>query len=384
MDVADLSIKALEDAFCLPSYSKFPVSLERGEGSYVWDHEGRRYLDLYGGHAVCLLGHSPHRIVDALKAQAEKLMFYSNMFYQSARAEAARDLCKYVGGEDMTVFFCNSGAEANENALKLAFLLTGRSKVLSFERSFHGRTQGALSVTGIEKYRKRNAPDVAFAKFGDIEHVASLLSDDTACVIVESIQSLAGVHVASRDFFKRLKNLCVEKGALLVMDEVQTGLGRTGSRMYFHHMDVQPDLVTMAKGLASGFPIGATLLTKQKSQQIKVGDLGSTFGGNPMGCALISETLKILEENKLAEHARKIGEWFKVEFERRNLGTYRGQGLLIGLETRRRAQELSEALLDQGIIVGTSLDPHAIRLLPPLNIKQEELAHFLDTLEGLL
>ncbi|MFH1017181.1 MAG: aminotransferase class III-fold pyridoxal phosphate-dependent enzyme [Pseudomonadota bacterium] len=374
----------LEERFLIPSYAKLPISIERGEGVHVWDGEGRKYLDLYGGHAVALLGHSPPELVRVLAEQASKLMFYSSVAYSSVRAKAAEDLVSFTG-RDMQVFFSNSGSEANENALKIARIATGRAGVVSFEGSFHGRTAGSIAVTGVEKYRRENSPHVRFARFGDIEDLRKNLNESIGAVIFEPIQSLSGVKGASRDYFAAAFEVCHEAGALTIFDEIQTGLGRCGSPMYFHKLGVDPDVVSLAKGLAGGFPVGATLARRAIARKIKHGDLGSTFGAGPLACALISATLSIVRDRELSQAAdARGGELRSLLAGMPGAMEVRGEGLLIGIKTRKAASELVKTFLSRGILIGSSLDPEVIRLLPPLTVKKEDLEQFSRTLKEVL
>ncbi len=375
---------AVEERYLIPSYAKLPISIERGEGTRVWDREGREYLDLYGGHAVALLGHSPPELVAVLAEQAARLFFYSSVAYSSVRAQAAEDLVGFVE-RDMQVFFSNSGAEANENAIKIAQIATGRRGVISFEGSFHGRTAGAMAVTGVGKYRKEDSPHVRFAQFGDLEDLKKKLDDTIGAVIFEPIQSLFGVRGASREYFEAAFRACREAGALTIFDEIQTGLGRCGAPMYFHRLEIEPDVVSLAKGLAGGFPIGATLARRKISQKIKHGDLGSTFGGGPLACALVSATLALLRQRKLAENAEACGRKLRTLLKKiPGVLEVRGEGLLIGIKTRKAASDLVKEFLSRGILIGSSLDPEVIRLLPPLTVSENDLERFAETLKEVL
>ncbi len=379
-----LSIREVEDRYLVPSYPKFPLSIERGEGMYVFDEANRKYLDLYGGHAVCLLGHGHPRLVARLKEQASKLMFYSSVAYSSARAKAAQALAQFVGG-DRKVFFSNSGSEANENAIKIAKFTTGRSTVVSLEGSFHGRTLGSLSITGIEKYRKGVSSHwVRFARFGDMDDLRSKIDDTVACVIMEPIQSLSGVNQASKKYFEETQKVCRANNSILIFDEIQTGLGRCGVPFYFHHLGIEPGIVTLAKGLAGGFPVGATVVRSEIASQIKMGDLGSTFGGGPLACALVFETIETLKEERLVENAAAHGRELHNILQEMKIGEVRGEGLLVGLRLDRPVTQLVQSFLEKDILVGASLEPNTIRLLPPLIVKEEELLRFVETLKEIL
>lgn len=386
MAATALPIAATEDRFLLPSYPKLPFAIERGDGMYVFDQEGRKYLDMYGGHAVSLVGHNHPKLLRALSDQASKLLFYSSVSYSGVRARAAEALVNFVGG-GRRVFFSNSGAEANENAIKIARLLTGRSRVMSLEGSFHGRTLGTLAVTGIEKYRKglgEAARDVDFARFGDLDGLRAKMKDDVACLIVEPIQSLNGVRTAPAKYFQDAAALCRGHGALLILDEIQTGLGRCGASMFHKLLGIDPDIVTLAKGLAGGFPIGATLVRADRAERVQMGDLGSTFGGGPLACALLLATLDVLGEENLAGNAESLGGWLRQRVVSLPIREVRGAGLLVGFELAQSAAAVQKAFLEKGILVGTSLDPNTIRLLPPLTVKQREIETFVQALADIL
>ena len=297
---------AREEAALLPTYQKFPFVLERGEGCWVYDSEGGRYLDLYAGHPVCLLGHCPPEVAQAVSEQARKLLFYSNLAYTSVRAEAAEALVALCGQPGSKVFFCNSGAEANENALRLAWQTSGRSKIIATEGSFHGRTAGALAATGLAKYRKGAkglATGVVHIPFGDLEAASKAIDHDTAAVILEPIQSMAGAVTPPEGYLKGIEKLCHKNGAVLIFDEVQTGLGRVGARSAADLYGINPDIMTFAKGLASGVPCGAILVGERTARGVKSGDLGSTFGGGPLACAAALATLQTISERRLWENA---------------------------------------------------------------------------------
>src|SRR5687767_7282462 len=278
-------IQRLEEDFQVATYKKMPISVERGAGSWVWTSEGEKYLDLYGGHAVCATGHSHPHVVKAIQEQAAKLLFYSNLVYSDARARAAEKLVSLAPPSLTKAFFCNSGTEANENAMRIARMATGREKVISFSGGFHGRTADSISATFLGRYReigKPNVPSHIEAGFGNIKSVRAIADDETAAVNLEPIQSMAGVVEAEPAFFRQLRDLCDERGIVLIFDEVQTGIGRTGN-WFFGGSDladgVEPDIITLAKSLGSGIPAGACLVSEQVSSSIKENDLGTTFGG---------------------------------------------------------------------------------------------------------
>ena len=377
--------KALEDAFVLPTYEKFPFVLERGEGCWVWDEAGEKYLDLYGGHAVAALGHCPIEVADALSAQSRKLLFYSNLVYVRARAEAARALVEFCGEAGSQVFFCNSGAEANENALRIARSATGRPTVVVAEGGFHGRTAAALAATGA-KYRKGLAglgADIVHVPFGDLAAAEAALDENAAAFLLEPIQSVQGATTATGDYLKGLQRLCEKSGALLIFDEVQTGLGRVGARSARHAWGARPHLQTFAKALASGVPAGAVLAAPEVSRKVKPGALGSTFGGGPLASVAITATLKGITDRKLWENAAAMETLIRETFRFPQIVDIRGKGLLLGIVLDRPSKDVRKALLAKKILVGGADDPNVIRLLPPLTVGPAEIGLLRDALAGI-
>jgi len=381
-------MKALEDRYLLATYAKFPIALVRGEGAYVEDSEGRRYLDLYGGHAVALAGHSPGPIVDAIAAQARELLFYSNVAYFPKRAEAARKLIEVSYGAAHQVFFVNSGTEANEAALKAARRFTGRERVMAMRGGFHGRTVGALSATGVDKYRQACVPNMSaatdFVEFGDMESVEAVDSSKVAAIILEPIPSMAGVRVAPAEYYRALRRYATENGILLIFDEVQTGFGRTGKWFAGMHWDVEPDMLTLAKGIGGGFPVGALVVNRAIAEATASGDHGSTFGGGPVAAAAVSATIDLIRRDGLVENARAAGEEIRMRLAAHpRVRDVRGLGLLIGIDFDLPAREICDRLLAQGILVGTSIPPETVRLLPPLTIGEAEVERFFEALEAI-
>jgi acetylornithine aminotransferase/acetylornithine/N-succinyldiaminopimelate aminotransferase len=381
-----VSVTELEARYQLPAYHRLPLSIQKGEGVYVFDHQGRRFLDLYGGHAVASTGHSHPSVVEAIARQAGELLFYSNVVTSPVRARAASRLIQAAGAPFHQVFFVNSGAEANEAALRVARQLTGRRKVVALDGSFHGRTLGAASVT----VQKKNGPfvepsDVCFISPLDLASVGKAVDTATAAVILEPIQSMAGVRELSGDFLRELRKATKERGALLVFDEVQTGAGRTGRYLYSGLHDVHADMVTLAKGIASGVPMGAMLATEDVARHIKPGDLGSTFGGGPLASAALAATLEVYEREGILERVRKTSSWLRAKLAGIDgIEEVRGRGLLIGLKLEHEAAGVQKKLLEHHIITGTSRDPSVLRLLPPLILEPEEAAPLLDVLPGCL
>lgn len=372
-----------EDRWVLPTYAKFPFVLERGEGCWVWDDRGNRYLDFYGGHAVALLGHCPPAVVRAIEEQSNRLLFYSNLAYNAVRARAARALVELCGVPGSQVFFCNSGAEANESAMRVARLVTGRRTIVATLGGFHGRTAGALAATGIDKYKKGVTglgTDVTHVPFGDLAAADRALGPDAAGFLLEPIQSMAGIAMPPDGYLPGLERLCRERGALLIFDEVQTGLGRVGAPTAAHAFRVQPHLSTFAKGLGSGVPIGALLAAPGIGPRLKSGDLGSTFGGGPFACAAALATLEQIATLRVWENAQRMEERLRDRLAVPALREFRGRGLLIGLVFDRPAKVVRDALLERRILTGTSEDPAVLRLLPPLTIGAAEVDTLVDAL----
>lgn len=378
----------IEEQYQVATYKKFPFVIERGEDVWVYTSEGERYLDLYGGHAVVSTGHSHPRIVKAIADQAQRLIFYSNLVYNDARARAAKKLVETAPDQLAKAFFVNSGTEANENAMKIARMLTGRLKIISFEGGFHGRTPGSVSATGLAKYRENVSPLLeghVYAEFGNIQSVRELLDESTAAIILEPIQSMGGVRMAEQAFYQALRERCDEAGAMLIYDEVQTGMGRTGEFYFAGSFDVVPDMVALAKGIASGVPMGAVLMTDAIAGEIKTGDLGTTFGGGPLACAALEATVDVIRDEKLIENVRENSEYLIAELRKMLLvEEVRGLGYLIGIKfPSGTAKSVQQELLERKIITGLSEDPDVLRLLPPLTLRRAEIDLFLDALSGI-
>src|SRR5436190_2142355 len=298
-------IKNSEDSYQVETYAKMGISVERGSGVWIWTSEGDKYLDLYGGHAVCATGHSHPLVVKAIQEQAEKVLFYSNLVYSEIRAKAAEKLVSVAPDSLTKAFFCNSGTEANENAMRIARMATGREKVITFTGGFHGRTADSISATFLGKYReigKPNVPGHLQAEFGDIEAVRAVADDSIAAIMLEPIQAMAGVRMAEPSFYRALRELCDERGIVLIYDEVQTGVGRTGEWFFAGSPagdGVIPDIITLAKALGSGIPVGAWLVTDTIASHIKENDLGTTFGGGMIAMAAVVSTLEAIEKDQM-------------------------------------------------------------------------------------
>ena len=378
---------ALEERYQLATYKKMPIVAERGEGVWIYTREGDKYLDLYGGHAVAGTGHSHPHVVAAIKAQAEKLLFYSNLVYSTTRARAAEKLVSVAPAELSKAFFCNSGTEANENAMRMARMATGRQNIITFSGGFHGRTADSISATFLGKYReigKPNVPGHLEAEFGNIEAVRALADESVAAIMLEPIQSMAGVHMAGSDYYNALRELCDERGIALIYDEVQTGVGRTGE-WFFAGSEagayVVPDIVTLAKALGSGIPVGACLVTEKISRSIKENDLGTTFGGGMIAMAAVTATLEAIENDHLLANVKTTEAYLRERLqEAPQVAAVHGRGFLLGIEVRTAAAPIHKALLDRRIITGTSSDPKVLRLLPPLCLQRGEVDLFVEAL----
>lgn len=387
MNFAD--IQNLEDTFQVATYQKMGIAAERGSGAWIWTSEGEKYLDLYGGHAVCATGHSHPHVVDALREQAGKLLFYSNLVFSEIRARAAEKLVSVAPPSLTKTFFCNSGTEANENAMRMARMATGREKIVTFTGGFHGRTADSISATFLGKYReigKPNVPGHVSAEFGDIESVRSVADAQTAAIMLEPIQSMAGVREAPPQLFRELRTLCDELGIVLIFDEVQTGIGRTGN-WFFGGSDladnVEPDIITLAKSLGSGVPVGACLVNDNVSSHIKLNDLGTTFGGGMLAMTAVLATLEAIETDGMIANAGKVERYLREGLAKvPSVTAVRGKGCLLGIEFDDTCAPWHAKLLEKKIITGTSSDPKVLRLLPTLCVEQEALRLFIEALRA--
>ena len=380
-------IENLEEEFQVATYAKMNIAVERGSGAWVWTSEGEKYLDLYGGHAVCATGHSHPKVVEAIQKQAEKVLFYSNLVYSEIRAKAAEKLVEIAPASITKAFFCNSGTEANENAMRMARFATKREKIITFSGGFHGRTADAISATFLGEYReigKPNVPGHACAEFGNLASVREIADQETAAIMLEPIQSMNGVAEAKPEFFRGLREICNELGIVLIFDEVQTGIGRTGN-WFFSGSDlagnVEADIITLAKSLGSGVPVGACLVNSCISKVIKNGDLGTTFGGGMLAMAAVLATIKAIENDKMRENITEIENYLRERLkEIEEVKTLRGKGGLLGIEFSDNCKIVHQKLLENKIITGTSSDPKVLRLLPPLCVSKSEIDLLIDVL----
>ncbi len=361
-------------------YPLFNIEIVKGKGCHVWDKEGNEYLDLYGGHAVISVGHSHPTYVKAISEQVSKLGFYSNSVINSLQQTLADKLGKASGYDDYSLFLINSGAEANENALKLASFHNGKKRVLAFKHSFHGRTSAAVRVTDNPRIIApvNEGLDVTYLPLNDPFAVeAELKKGDVSSVIIEGIQGVGGIQVPTDEFMRDLRTLCTQHGAVLILDEIQSGYGRSGKFFAHQYAGIRPDIITVAKGIANGFPMGAVLISPMFKPVY--GMLGTTFGGNHLACAGAIAVLEIMEAEGLIENARKVGDYLIRELlEFPEIKEVRGRGLMIGIEFENSIKEIrSELLFKEKVFTGVA-GTNTIRLLPPLCLSMDEAGCFLE------
>ena len=380
-----------EEAF-LKAYGRYDIVLEKGEGVYLYDTKGRRYLDFYAGIGVNSLGYRYPAYVEALQKQIDTLMHVSNYFYTPVAVEAAEAVKKATQLD--AVFFCNSGTEATEGALKLArkyyYLKHGKadSEIISFHHSFHGRSTGSVKLTGNPAYQKAFGPlieGVRYATLNDIESVKNLINERTAAIIVEPVQGEGGVYPCDQAFMKALRALCDEHDICLILDEVQCGMGRTGTIMTYFQYDIMPDIVCLAKGIGCGIPVGAFVANQKWAQAMQPGDHGSTYGGNPLACMAVKTVFEILKKEHLLDHVQEISQYLiqrldEIVDEFDCVVERRGLGLMQGLVLNQEAKPVVHSLLDDGVIVVTA-GTNVIRMLPPFIIQREHVDAFIDILK---
>jgi len=370
-------------------YPLFNINPVKALGSFLWDDQGQQYLDFYGGHAVISIGHNHPHYQNALKEQLDKISFYSNSVQNELQNELAEKLGRISGYGDYSLFLCNSGAEANENALKLASFHNGKSKVVYFSGSFHGRTSAAVSVTDNPKIVAPVNYDERFIRsewnnIGQLEEIFEKEGTEISSVIIEGIQGVGGVMIPDTAFLTRIKELCEQNDAILILDEVQSGYGRSGHFFAHQEYGIQPDLITTAKGMGNGFPIGGVLI--HPKFQATNGLLGTTFGGNHLACAAAIAVLDVMEDESLMENARIMGNYIEEEISMLpHIRSIRHKGLMIGIELDRDCAEVRSRLLyDHHIFTGNSNDKAVLRILPALNIKKEETDLFIGALKTVL
>ncbi|MFA5779408.1 MAG: aspartate aminotransferase family protein [Elusimicrobiota bacterium] len=376
----------LEKENIFQTYKRNPVLFVRGSGKYLWDDKGKKYLDFFSGISVSSVGHCHPKIVRAIKIQSEKLIHASNLYYTTPQIELAQSLSDLsLGGK---VFFSNSGAEANECAIKLARKFgnkAGKYEIIAFKNSFHGRTLATLSATGQKKFHEGFAPLLGgfkFAEFNNLCSVEKLISPKTCAIIVEPIQGEGGVYPAEKNFLKGLRDLCDKNKLLLIFDEIQCGLGRTGKFLAFKNYGVVPDILTLAKSLGGGLPVAATIAKKKVAEIFGFGDHGSTFGGNPVCCAAAIEVLKIVNDKKLLKNVEEVGNYFMSELRKLQkkygiIKEVRGLGLMLGAELNselisENGKEIESKCLQKGLLINCTQDT-VLRFLPPLNINKKDV-----------
>jgi acetylornithine/N-succinyldiaminopimelate aminotransferase len=378
------------DRYVIPNYPRYPIALVRGEGSYVWDAEGNRYLDLFPGWGCNILGYSPPRVVKAVQQQAAELIHVPNTWYIQPQGEFAEALCTRGFGK---AFFCNSGAEAIEGAIKLARLHTppSRYKIITFQNGFHGRTFAAVTATAQPKYHEGLGPMVAgfqYAPHGDLDAVRELVDDETCGILIEPVQGEGGVNIAPDGFLEGLRAIADEHELLLIFDEVQTGMGRLGSWFGYQQWGVQPDIMTLAKGLAGGVACGAVIATDEVAPSLRPGMHASTFGGNPLACAAGVATVQTIEEDGLLENCREMAALFGTRLkalaeELSIIEEIRIKGMMIGLDLTIPSKPAVGACMEKGLLINSTHDT-VVRMLPPLNVTAEQVEEGCEILAGVL
>lgn len=380
-----------EDQFMGSIYQRFPVTIERGLGAHVWDINGKEYIDCMGGYGVALVGHCNPRVVRALRSQLDKIITVHSSLYNKTREEFLEKLSKIAPSTLGQVYLNNSGTEAVEAAIKFARKFTGKKAMVAMNGSYHGKSFGSLSVTFSQKYRKAFEPllgDVLFTPFGDIEALKSAITPDTGLVILEPIQGESGIHVAPDGFLQEVRKVCTEHGIVLIFDEIQAGLGRTGKMWASQHWDTVPDIMCLAKGIAGGVPMGATLLRPEILACIGKGEQSSTFGGNPLSCAAGIGAIDALTHDRLVENAAAMGKVFREGLERlkekhKIIREIRGKGLMIGVEMKFEVKDiLFDAIANNLLLLYSG--KNILRLLPPLVISESDINKALETLDMIL
>ena len=380
-----------EDQFMGNLYQRFPVTIEKGKGSHVWDVDGKEYIDCMGGYGVAIVGHQNERVVKAIKEQVDKIITVHSSLYNKTREEFLKTLIGLAPKNLTQVHLNNSGAEAVEAAIKFARKFTGKKGMVAMKGSYHGKSLGALSLTFNPKYKKAFLPlveKVSFASYGDIESLREVVDDDTAFVILEPIQGESGIIVPPDGFLQDVRKLCDEKGILLIFDEIQAGLGRTGRLWACEHWNTSPDIMCLAKGIAGGVPMGATLVRPDILAVISKGEHSSTFGGNPLSCAAGTAALKALTEDGLVENSEKMGKIFREGLEKLKekhpiIREIRGKGLMIGVEIKFEVRDILMNLIKEGVLMLYS-GRNILRILPPLVISEEDITKVLQSLDSVL
>ena len=380
-----------EDQFMGNLYQRFPVTIEKGLGAHVWDTDGKEYIDCMGGYGVALVGHRNERVVNAIKTQIEKIITVHSSLYNKTREEFLENLINVAPKNLTQVHLNNSGAEAVEAAIKFARKFTGKKGMIAMNGSYHGKSMGALSLTFNPKYRKIFQPlveKVSFSRFGDIDSLRSTIDDETGFVILEPIQGESGINVAPDGFLQDVRKLCDEKGILLIFDEIQSGFGRTGRMWASEHWNTSPDIMCLAKGIAGGVPMGATLVRPDILACMSKGEHSSTFGGNPLSCAAGIGAIEALTKDGLIENADKMGKKFfeglkQLKEKHKIIREIRGKGLMIGIELKFEVKDILMDGINNGVLLLYS-GRNIIRLLPPLVITEQDISKVLETLDVLI
>jgi acetylornithine/N-succinyldiaminopimelate aminotransferase len=378
------SMTAAHTSHLAQVFAQYPLEIAHGEGVWLHTRDGRKILDFYGGHAVAGLGYGHPRWLAALERQARQMAFQTNALAMAVRERAAARLARFAGLGLDTVFWVNSGAEANENALKLAFKVTGRTHAVALEQGWHGRTAAAGAVTwgALEKWYgfPRTPFDVRFVPRNDPAAVERFIDRNTAAVIVEPVQGVGGAYDVGKPMLQALRQRCDETGAQLIFDEVQCGVGRTGAPFGANHYDVTPDMITTAKALGNGFPVSALLLSRRLASQLRVDDMGTTFGGGPLACAIAEAVIDTIETESLLANVRTVSAYLRTHCMVGPVTGMQGVGFLLGLKTTRPAKEVHAELLSKNILTGTSADPHVLRLLPAYIMNEAHVDQLADAL----
>lgn len=380
----------IEDKYFINTFTRQPIVLDHGDGVKVYDKDGNEYIDVFAGIAVNILGHNNKRIVEAIQKQAEKLIHISNIYYNEPAVEFAKKLI------DLTcldrIFYANSGAEANEGAIKIALKYTGKSEIITTNNSFHGRTLLTLAATGQPKYQEpfnKNLPQGFInVPYNDIDAIKAAITDETAAIMVEPIQGEGGVNVPDENYLKEISEICKEKGILLILDEVQTGFGRCGTLFAHELFDIKPDIITMAKGMGGGVPIAGFLVTEEVAKGFQPGDHGTTFGGGPLVCAAANAVLDELYDNNVLDNCVKVGNYFKNELEKlqekkEKIVDVRGYGLMIGVELDCPGAEYVDLMREKGFLINCT-DGNVLRFVPPLIITKEDIDKVIVALDEVL
>lgn len=368
----------LDSKYIMQTYGRQPIALTHGNGATIWDADGNEYLDFFAGIAVNVLGQSHPKVIEAIQKQAEKLIHVSNVYYTEEQVKLAKKLAEITIFD--RIFFANSGAEANEGAIKLARKFTGKGEIIATNNSFHGRTLVTVTATGQDKYKEPFKPlpsGFIHVPFGDSKAIANAITDDTAAVLIEAIQGEGGIVVPPKMYLKEVEAICREKGVLFILDEVQTGFGRTGEMFAYELFGIKPDIMTIAKALGNGYPIGGLLARGEVAEGFDYGDHGSTFGGNPLGCAVALTVIETIKDENLLENSKNLGNYLKNEFINLNekydfITDVRGFGLFLAIELDRDSSEITNKMRERGFLINSTAG-NVLRFAPPLIITKEEI-----------